>query len=564
MGTALLLALAAGAPAKITPPPRPAAPARPAPPRPAGSITGTLQLQGCLTPPGGATVSVVGLDALATADARGRFTLQLPPGTYSLVIEGPNLVGDQRVDGVVVEAGPPRELGTVQVWPEERPPGCDAPPPAPPAGEPVVAVAPEAPSVDLPGDRAAPSVAAPEQIWVRGSPGTGLGQLGLQGNPSRDDEDALGPPSFAVGPAGSLWVLDALNERVVRFDPRGKALASFALSHPGDLPVVEADIALSDEGHLFVFTAGDTPILSEYDAGGRLLVAGALPPSFRGVAQLYASRGRPLFLMHNGQAVRAELSWGGLRSEGPWPGLPAGELYARAERTGRYRAAVKLSSAEGRVRRSLQLHSRLPITGVRLVGVDRRGELVVAVDRAEAGEGAAPLAEVLLLALSPLGQISGARAVPPGARRFEFREFSLAPDGSVVQMQSDAAEVRFVRWSLPPPPREAVAGEGLLRGRVVENGRPAAGASVTLGRGRRPIPVAADGTFEVRVPAGTHLVSVRAAPALGTPDPPPVEVRVAVAAGSTVDLGAVAVVRGRAEVPRPEPVRVEPAPPAGP
>jgi hypothetical protein len=331
------------------------------------------------------------------------------------------------------------------------------------------------------------------------------------------------------------------------------------MAHLGDAPAMEADLTVTEEGHVFLFTTGEMPVLAEYDGAGRLLVAGALPAPFRSVSQVSCSRNRPWFLMQNGQAVRVELSWGGLRGEGPLPGLPLGELFARAERTGRFRAAVKLATADGRVRRSIQLHSQVPVTGVRLVGVDRRGDLVLAVDRAldrsERAEGDGPRAEVLLLSLTPLGHLGGARSVPPGARRFEFREFALAPDGSVVQMQSDAAEVRFVRWSLMPPPREAAAGEGILRGRILEAGRPAPGATVTVGRPRRPVPLAADGTFEVRLPAGTYTLSVRTPAPGGAPEPLPVEVRVAVAPGATVDIGNVAVAP---RVPRPEPL------PAGP
>lgn len=545
----MLLLLLAGPPARQPAPPRPVQQPRPAP-RPVGTVAGQLRHKGCQSAPAGATISAIGLDATAIADAAGRFAIQLPPGSYSLVIDGPGLVSDQRVDDVAVALGKTRDLGVVEVWPDERPAGCGPAGPAPPSGEPVVAIAPDTPSLVLPGDRIAPSQAIGEP-WVRASPGTGPGQLALQGNPSRPDEDALGPPSFAVGPAGSLWVLDALNRRVVRFDPRGRALTAFPMAHLGDSPAMEADLTVTEEGHVFLFTTGDMPVLAEYDSAGRLLVAGALPVPFRSVSQVSCTRARPWFLMQNGQAVRVELSWGGLRGEGPLPGLPLGDLFARAERIGRYRAAVKLATADGRVRRSIQLHSRLPVNGVRLVGVDRRGDLVLAVDRSERAEGGAPQAEVLLLTLTPLGHLGAARAVPPGARRFEFREFALAPDGSVVQMQSDAAEVRFVRWTLLPPPRETAEGEGILRGRVLENGRPAPGATVTVGRPRRPVPVASDGSFEVRLPAGTYTLSVRSPAAGSAPEPLPVEVRVAVAPGATVDIGNVAVAP---RVPRPEPL----------
>ncbi len=499
-------------------------------------VIGTLRHKGCQSAAGGATVSVIGRDVSAISDPSGRFSLALPPGTYSLVIHGPNLVADQRVDDVAVSLAASRDLGVVQVWPEERPANCGSAP-APPAEDLVVAVAPDTPSLDLPGAAVAPATAAPEQVLLRGFPGNGPGQFGMQGSPARDDQDALGPPSFAVGPLGSIYVLDALNGRVQRFDLKGKLLGAFPVPRlQGTEPIVESDIAVSDEGHVFVFTGGDCLALAEWDMGGKVMVSGNLPPSFKGVDLMFAANRRPTFLMQNGQAVRAELGWGGLRAEGPLPGLPVGELFVHAERVSRWLAAVKLLTADGRVRRSVQLHSHVPVTGVRLVGVNRRGEMVIAVDRAEGADEAPPAAEVLLLAVTPLGRLTGAASVPPGDRRFEFREFSIAPDGAVVQMQSDAAEVRFVRWALHAPSRDAVAGEGLVKGRVVEGGRPLPGAAVSVGRPRRVIPVSADGTFEVRLPAGTYVVSFRH-PATASAETTPVERKVAVAAGSTIDLG---------------------------
>jgi hypothetical protein len=552
----LLAALAGAVPGART------AAGRSAPPR--GTVQGTLRHKGCATVPAGASVSVVGRDANATADGEGHFSLALPPGAYSLVIGGPGLVPDQRVDDVAVVAGQVRDLGTVEVWPEERPAGCVAGAPAAPRDTAVVATAPDTPALDLPGSAVAPSPVAAEQVWVRAAPGAAPGQLGLQGNPAHDDEDALGPASFAVGPMGSLWVLDALNSRVQRFDARGHPVASFALGRHGDEPSVEADIAVADDGHVFLFTDGDPPTLEEHDASGRLLVSSALPPSMRGVDLLFVGRQRPVFLMQNGQAVRADVGWGGVRADALLPGLPAGDLFVRAERVDRWRASVKLSTADGRVRRSIQLHSRVPLAGVRLVGVDRRGEIVVALDRVEGADESTPRAEVLLLALDPHGHLSGSATVPPGGRRYEFREFALMPDGAVVQMQSDAAEVRFVRWPLRAPPRESTAGEGIVRGRVVEGGRPVPTASVSIPRLRRTVPVASDGTFEVRLPAGTWAIAVRRPPAFGALEPSITELRIPVAAGATVDLGNVALAPPRPPSPRPVPpaTAVPMAPPA--
>lgn len=545
MSVAALLLLAALGVGPPGPAPSPSAGprARPAAPRLPVQVTGHLRHKGCATIPAGVRVTVIGRDAAATADADGRFTLELPPGTYSLVLNGPGLLPDQRVDDVAAGPGEGRDLGTVEVWPAEPLPGCT---PSMPSAQPsaaVVAEAPDVPTFELPGASVPRVPATPGSVWVRGGAGTGPGQFGLQGDTARDDEDALGPSTFAVGPMGSLWVLDALNARVQRFDPQGRPSGGFALPRHGE-DLVESDLAVADDGHLFAFYQGEPSVLEEYDTAGRVLVSSVLPASFKGVDLVLASRGRPVFLMQNGQAVRPELGWGGIRAEGPLPGIPAGNLFARADRLDRWRASLSLSGADGRVRRSVQLHSLVPITGVRLVGVGRRGEVLLAIDRAEAGE--APRAEVLLIAVDPHGRVAGMTRAPPGNRRFEFREFALAPDGTIVQMQSDRGEVRFVRWALQEVPRDLEAGEGLVRGRVVDPGHPQAAVTVAAGRPRKAAAVAPDGTFELRLPAGTWVLSVRRAPGPGQAEGSPVELRVSVAAGAVVDLGPVV-------LPRPQP-----------
>lgn len=502
-----------------------------------GSVTGMLRYRGCTQGVPGATLTVIGLDRSATSDAIGRFTLDLPAGTYSLVIRGPRLVANQRLDDVQVASGKRRDLGVVEVWADERPPGCTPDAAAErPGPEPTVAAAPDLPAVDLPGASVAPSAVLPEAILLRGSIGTGSGQFGLQGNPTREDEDALGPPSFAVAPAGTLVVLDVLNGRIQRFDPKGRFLNAFPVARPGAEPVVESDVAVADDGDVIVYSEGEPATLSLFDPQGRMLLAGALPPSFKGVDQLVAAR-RPLFLMLNGQSVRAEILWGGIRAEGPLPGLPAGDLYVQVERVGRWMAVVKFLAADGRVRRAVHLRSHVPITRVRLVGAKPRGDVVMAVDRAEVGVDDATRAEVLLLAVTPQGQVAGARSVPPGDRRWLFREFALASDGAVVQLQSDLAEVRLVRWTLAPAGRDAQAGEGLVRGRVLDGTRPAGGVAVSSPRAHRAGTTAADGAFELRLPAGTWILSFKRPPSPGGPEPSPAEIRVAVAAGATVDVG---------------------------
>jgi hypothetical protein len=101
-----------------------AAMALPAMAGPKGSVTGILRYKGCLTGVPGAKVMVIGREKQATSDTGGRFILELPPGKYSLVIRGPSLVPDQRLDEVAVSAGAMKDLGIVEVWADERPTLC--------------------------------------------------------------------------------------------------------------------------------------------------------------------------------------------------------------------------------------------------------------------------------------------------------------------------------------------------------------------------------------------------------------------------------------------------------
>ncbi len=517
-------------------------------PRGQGTVTGILRYKGCLTGVPGATVTVIGRDRVVKSDSGGRFLVDLQPGTYSLVIRGPSLVPDQRVDDVPVAAGKLLDLGIVEVWADERPAICvpDAAAAALTGGlEPTVASAPDLPAVDLPGNAVAPSVAGHEHVVVRGAPGSGPGQFGLQGNPAHDDEDALGPPSFAVTPQGGLLVLDVLNGRVQRFDARGRYVGSFPVGRPGAEPVFESDMAVSDDGTILVVSEGEVPTLTQYDASGKVVLSGALPPSFKGIDQILPGR-RPTFLMLNGQSVRAELGWGGIRAEGPRPGLPAGDVYVQVEKVGRWSALVRFVAADGKVRRTVNLRSAVPVARVRLVGVNRRGDVVLAIDRHDGGDDEdTTRAEVMLVSLTPQGQIAGTVVVPPGDRRWLFREFALASDGSVVQMQSDVGEVRLVRWPLPSSPKDGPVGEGLLRGRLLDGPRPAAGGSVQVSRGHRVLatgPVGPDGTSEARVPAGAGLLGFRraaAGAAAGGAEAPVAELRVAVPTGAAVDVGTV-------------------------
>jgi hypothetical protein len=111
--------------------------------------------------------------------------------------------------------------------------------------------------------------------------------------------------------------------------------------------------------------------------------------------------------------------------------------------------------------------------------------------------------------------------------------------------------VRLVRWLLPSPPRDVATGEGLVRGRILDGTRPAAGAAVSVPRAHRSVAAGADGTFELRLPPGAWTLGFRRVAPHGSVEAPPAELTVAVAAGATVDVGTVQLVSQKTGAPEP-------------
>ena len=116
-------------------------------------------------------------------------------------------------------------------------------------------------------------VSAPDRRALFLPYGDGAGEVGVDGG--GPDRDLLGPSSFAVGPDGSISVVDWVNDRVEVFRD-GSVERTFATPAHDTF-----DAAVGTSGNTFLQTLGTDGTTYEVDPGGRLV--GRYPAAF-GVA----------------------------------------------------------------------------------------------------------------------------------------------------------------------------------------------------------------------------------------------------------------------------------------
>lgn len=120
-----------------------------------------------------------------------------------------------------------------------------------------------------------------------------------------DEETAIGPSSFDVGPDGSVLVADWVHRRIQEFSPEGTFGRAFAM--PTDQPV---DLATAADGGIALSTLGSGATVFELDPRGRLV--GRYPVGFGIASRVVATPVGPRVLVGSGQ-------WAPVRAQ---PGTP--------------------------------------------------------------------------------------------------------------------------------------------------------------------------------------------------------------------------------------------------
>jgi len=282
-------------------------------------------------------------------------------------------------------------------------------------------------------------------VIVRGPWGSGPGQFGKVDEASRP-----GPMDFAVTDKG-LYVLDPVNTRVQLFGWDG----GFKQAIP--IGTKTADfLAVDERGQVVVLDAFVQRDLRIFSPAGELVAQKRLPGSIGLPSTVLTEDGR-IYIEERHNLVY-EVSVTGERSGAP--AQVVGSLAGRP-RPGRHAAvhvtkegthAVVIRTArDAAAAQPVTLQFPRPISAVVGVEFDENGRIYVAATSPRDPGRDAWKADVLLTVLGPDGLLVGALCLPDAYITDHYRKLGVSRTGDIIQMQTTADGVRFVRWTLPAP-----------------------------------------------------------------------------------------------------------------
>jgi hypothetical protein len=267
--------------------------------------------------------------------------------------------------------------------------------------------------------------------------GSGDDQLGRDRQPEGNPE---GPMSFAPGPDGSVWILDQVNQRLVKIGPAGRRLGTVPL------PLQAAqDVVVTKDGSALVMDRLVDKAVAVIGPDGK--PRGELKLEGKGVPEGGATTG----LFEDGDDVLVEREHGDLVRLGKVSGKAdpeRGEVPGRPSKDGAaYLTAMLVDPAAGLValtsvskatlahRFTSQLSFGSAVLALVLLDSDASGLAYVGAQREVAGSTPeAPRVGLSVLCVDgadgrPVGQVSfPANAVPEES----FRELAVGGDGAIL------------------------------------------------------------------------------------------------------------------------------------
>jgi hypothetical protein len=289
------------------------------------------------------------------------------------------------------------------------------------------------------------------QVLVSFGWGSGAGNLGH----SRPDEaNAEAPMSLTIDSLGQVWILDQVNERLVKLDRSGKQLGTVALT-------VQAaqDVVVGPDGTVMVLDRlvdksvaligpdgkprGELPLL-----GKGLEEGGAATGVFSDGKDVYVER-------EHGDSVRVGNTSGDANKERPEiPGRPAGDgrTYLTAGIVDGATGTVMVTAIDRQPqahRFTRQLSLGQPVIGLNALDADLSGIIYLGtIIELPGSTPEVPVFGIALLCLDPLdGRPLGQTRFPANSMPEEtFRELTVLPEGGVLFLERTPAGPRVVRY----------------------------------------------------------------------------------------------------------------------
>lgn len=291
----------------------------------------------------------------------------------------------------------------------------------------------------------------PGQVIATFGWGNGAGNLG---HSKPDEANPEAPMSLTVDALGQVWILDQVNERLVKLDKSGKEIGSMPLT-------VQAgqDVVVAPDGTVMVLDRLVDKSVALMGPDGK--PRGELPLVGKGLEEGGASTGlfndgNDVFVeREHGDSVKLGTTSGEASKERPEiPGRPAGDGKS-------YLTAGIVDGAAGTVmvtaidrepqahRFTRQLTLGQPVLALNALDADRSGIIYLGTVIELPGSTAeAPVFGIALLCLDPLdGRPLGQTRFPANSMPEEtFREMTVLPEGGVLFLERTPSGPRVVRY----------------------------------------------------------------------------------------------------------------------
>lgn len=281
--------------------------------------------------------------------------------------------------------------------------------------------------------------------------GSGEGQLGRN---RPDEANPEAPMSLTVDAAGNTWILDQVNDRLVKLDRAGKTVATVKLSQQA-----AQDVTVTPDGKVLVLDRLVDRSVAVLGPDGKPL--GELPLGGKGMddtggATGVFSQGDSIYVeREHGDSIRVGSTNGENDAERlEVPGRPAqdGRTYLTAGIVDSPRGLVMVTAIEApskQHRFTRQLVMGVPVLALNALDTDRSGVIYLGTLVEQAGSTPeAPKFGITLLCLDPLdGRVIGQAqwAANTGAEE-TFRELAVQPEGGVLFLERTEQGSRVVRY----------------------------------------------------------------------------------------------------------------------